>query len=329
MSPVTLVDHLKVSQSKTEVGVIQGLLIRSRAMQIIPWAQMPALSISATRVATLPSNAFRKINDAYTESAGTREQLQETVYPIGGYTDVDVMLQRNPGAFVSEKADQLDMRLTSMSYTFNDYFINGSQATDPDGFTGIKTRIASLPSTQSIVAATNGLDVKASTANQNTFVDLLDQLIQTIDNGGDVSGRLAFWVNDSSILGISSTLRRLGLLDQSRDMFGRYVDAYKGIPFYDIGVKADQTTKIITNTEVTGASGAVCTSLYLTKMMEGDGDVDSGGQWLHGLQLYPMDVIDHGRLQTKPAERVEVDWPIGLGHFHKRTMGRLSGVIWT
>ena len=326
--PVTLVDHLKIAQNKTEVGVVQGLLVRSRAMQIIPWANTPGLNIRVSRVAALPTNAFRKINDAYSESAGSREQLEETVYPIGGYTDVDVLLIRNPSAFVSEKADQLDMRIAAMSYTFNDYFINGSQATDPDGFTGIKNRIASLPSTQSIVAAANGLDVKASTANQNTFVDLLDQLIQTIDNGGEVGGKLAFWMNDTSILGFSSTLRRLGLLDQSRDMFGRYVDAYKGIPFYDIGVKADQTTKIITNTETTGASNAT-TSIYLTKMMEGDQDVDSGGQWLHGIQLYPMDVIDHGRLQTKPAERIEVDWPIGLAHFHKRTMGRLSGIIWS
>lgn len=328
MSPVALIDHLKVVQNKTEVGVIQGLLTRSRAMQIIPWANAPALNIRVTIWGTLPTNTFRKINDAYTESAGSRTQSEETVYPIGGYTDTDVIFIRNPAAFVSEKADQLEMRIASLSYTFNDYFINGSQATDPDGFTGIKNRIAGLPSTQSIVAATNGLDVKASTANQNSFVDLLDQLIQSIDNGGDVGGRLAFWMNDTTILGISSTLRRLGLLDQTRDMFGRYIDAYKGIPFYDIGVKADQTTKIITNTETTGAS-SLTTSIYLTKMMEGDQNADSGGQWLHGLQLYPMDVIDHGRLQTKPAERMEIDWPIGLAHFHKRTMARLSGIIWS
>jgi hypothetical protein len=326
--PLALIDHLKRVRGNVEAGVIQGLLIRSRVMQLIPWANTGSLAITVTRWATLPTNAFRKFNGVYAESAGTFEQLQETVYPIGGYTDVDVMAIRDATKFSDPKADQLEMRIAAMSYTFSDYFINGSQATDPDGFTGIKNRIATLPASQSIVAATNGLDVKASTANQNIFADLLDQLLYTIDNGSG-EGQLAIFGNDSSALGISSTFRRLGLLDQSRDAFGREIDAYKGVPIYDVGVKADQTTRIITNTEVTGASGSVCTSLYVVKFAPSNGNVDSGGQWLHGIQEYPMDVVDHGRLQTAPAERIEVDWPIGLAHFHKRCMGRLSGIIWT
>jgi hypothetical protein len=326
--PLALIDHLKRVRNSTEKGVVQGLLVRSRMMQIIPWANTGALQITVTRWASLPTNAFRKFNGTYSESAGTFEQLQESVYPIGGYTDVDVMALRDQTKFNDPKAEQLEMRIASMAYTFNDYFINGSQATDPDGFTGIKNRIAGLPASQTITAAVNGLDVKASTANQNLFADLLDQLIYSIDAGsGD--GKLAIIGNDSSTLGVSSAFRRLGLLDQSRDMFGREVDAYKGVPIYDIGVKADQTTRIITNTEVTGASGAVCTSLYIVKMAPSNGDADTGGQWLHGIQEYPMDVIDHGRLQTAPAERIEVDWPIGIAHFHKRTMARLAGIIWT
>lgn len=325
--PLALIDHLKRVRGQTEAGVVQGLLVRSRVMQMIPWANSGSLAITVTRWVTLPMNTFRKFNGTYAESAGTFEQLQETVYPIGGYTDVDVMAIRDSSKFNDPKAEQLEMRIAAMSYTFNDYFINGSQATDPDGFTGIKNRIATLPASQSIVAATNGLDVKASTANQNTFADLLDQLLYTIDNGsGD--GQLAIFGNDSSLLGISSTFRRLGLLDQSRDAFGREIDAYKGVPIYDIGVKADQSTRIITNTETTGASSAT-TSLYVVKFAPSNGNADSGGQWLHGIQEYPMDVIDHGRLQTAPAERIEVDWPIGLAHFHKRCMGRLSGIIWT
>jgi hypothetical protein len=326
--PLALIDHLKRVPSSTEKGVIQGLLVNSRVMQIIPWANIAALNITVTRWATLPTNAFRKFNGTYAESAGTFEQLQETVYPIGGYTDVDTMALKDKTKFNDPKAEQLEMRIASMSYTFNDYFINGSQATDPDGFTGIKNRIATLPAAQSILAATNGLDVKASTANQNIFLDLLDQLLYAIDNGSG-QGQLGIFGNAKSTLGLWSTLRRLGVLDQSRDMFGREIDAYKGVPLYDIGKKSDQSTEIITNTEVAGASGAVCTSLYVVKMAPSNGNADSGGQWLHGIQEAPMEVIDHGRLQTAPAERVEIDWPIGLAHFHKRTMARLSGVIWT
>lgn len=325
---LTLVDQLKAVRDQTKGGIVQGLLIRSKVMQILPWVDTNSLQITVSRWKTLPTVAFRKINGAYAESAGTKEQLQETVYPFGGDTDVDLMFSRDKSVLTDPRAEQIDMRVASMGYTFNDYFINGSQATDPDGFTGIKNRIAALPSSQSIVAAANGLDVKATTANQNTFVDLLDQALYQIDNGnggfGSATadgGSIAAFMNDSSLLGISSTLRRLGLLDQSRDAFGRQIDSYKGVPFYDIGVKSDQTTRIITNTETTGASG-VTTSIYFVKF-------GNDGEFLHGIQEYPMDVRDLGELQTAPQERVRIDWPVGLAHFHNRAMVRLSGVIWS
>ncbi len=325
--PEALIDHLKSVRDNVAAGIIQGLLERSRVMQLIPWTNTGALQLTVSRWATLPLTGFRKINGAYVESAGTKEQLQEAVYPLGGDTDVDVMIVRDKTVLTDPKAEQLDMRVHSMSYTFNNYFINGSQATDPDGFTGIKNRIASLPASQTIVAATNGLDVKASTANQNVFADLLDQLLYAIDNGsGD--GQIAFFMNDSSYLGISSAFRRLGLLDQTRDMFGRTIDAYKGVPFYDVGVLADQTTRIITNTETTGSS-SLTTSIYAVKFAGSDGNADSGGQFFHGIQQYPMDVRDLGELQTAPQERVRIDWPVGIAHFHKRAMARLSGVIWS
>jgi hypothetical protein len=325
---LTLIDFLKGSKDPIAGGVIQGLLMRSRAMQIVPWVDINTLQLTVTRWATLPTTGFRKLNAAFAESAGTKEQLQETVYSFGGDTDVDLAFTRDKNALTDPRAEQIDMRIASMTYTFNDYFINGDQASDPDGFTGLKKRIANLPAAQSIVAAVNGLDVKASTANQNTFVDLLDQAIYALDNGDfgagtatEDGGSIAAFMNDSSLLGFSSTLRRLGLLDQTRDMFGRTIDAYKGIPFYDIGVKSDQTTRIIPNTETTGSS-SLTTSIYFVKLGQ-------DGEFFHGIQMFPLDVRDLGELQSGPQFRTRFEWILGLAHFNKRAMSRLSGVIWS
>lgn len=311
----TLVDALKTEGNTLRAGVIEGLLRRSNVMEDIPWEDINALATTVTRWKTLPTVGFRKINAAYTESAGTFEQLQEATYPLGGDIDVDKVFVRDGNATIDQRATQIRMKLRSIAYTFQDYFINGDQASDPDGITGIKKRIAQLPAAQTIIAAANGLDVQASAANQNTFLDLLDQLFYTFDDGAPD----ALYMNQKSLLNIQSVLRRLGLFDQTRDMFGRAVTVYKGARLYDVGNKSDQTTAIITNTETQGAS-SVTSSIYAVKY--------GVGEALWGIQQYDLEVKDLGELQSAPQFRTRVDWPIGLATGTDRPMARLQGLIW-
>jgi major capsid protein gp7 len=311
----TLVDALKTEGNTLRAGIIEGLLRRSTVMEDIPWEDINALATTVTRWKTLPSVGFRKINAAYAESAGTFEQLQESTYPLGGDIDVDKVFVRDGNAVIDQRATQIRMKLRSIAYTFQDYFINGDQSSDPDGITGIKKRVANLGAAQTITAATNGLDVQASSTNQQTFLDLLDQLFYTFDDGAPD----ALYMNQKSLLNIQSVLRRLGLFDQTRDMFGRMVTVYKGAKLYDMGVKSDQTTSIILNTETTGAS-SVTTSIYAVKF--------GVGEFMHGIQQYDLDVKDLGELQSAPQFRTRVDWPIGLAIWQDRSVARLLGLIW-
>ena len=95
---------------------------------------------------------------------------------------------------------------------------------------------------------------------------------------------------------------------------------YAGCQLIDIGVKADQTTEIITSTETLEAAGAAeSTSIYAVKFGIGD--------MLWGIQEYPMDVEDKGLLEASPVYRTEVDWPLGLANADPRALGRLYGII--
>jgi len=310
---LTLVEMAKLEQSPLKQGIISGLLFETNVMQVIPWETIAALSTTVIRFATLPSVGFRYVNDVYAESTGTFDQLQESVYPMGGDIDVDIMHIMNKAAVASPRATQTEMKLKAMAYNFNDYFVNGDQGNDAKGIDGIKKRVAQLAAAQTLTAATNGLDVIASAANSQAFIDLLDQACYNID------GHLpdALLANKNFILRMRSVFRRIGLLDQTKDQFGRFIDHYGGVPIYDVGVKADQVTFIIPNTETQGTA-TDASSVYAVKL--------GSETYLGGIQEYSLRVADFGELESKPAYRTRVDWPIGVGSWHPRCIVRLQGL---
>ncbi len=158
------------------------------------------------------------------------------------------------------------------------------------------------------------LDISTGTAmdtNGHALLDLLDQARYALDeHKGDM-----MLMNDTLLLKIRSILRRKGLLDSTRDMFGRDVDVYAGIPMVDIGVKADQTTKVIADNH-DGSTGI--TSLYIVKF--------GVGEYMHGIQKEELSVKDLGELESKPAFRTRIQWPVGLANWNKRSVVRLKGI---
>ena len=129
-------------------------------------------------------------------------------------------------------------------------------------------------------------------------------------------------MNKKMLLALRSALRIERLLDNTRDMFDRVVDMYQGVRLLDIGVKADQTTEILTNTEdddgLYTASDPVSTSIYAVKF--------GIGELLWGIQEYPLEVTDKGELEVTPVFRTELDWPLGLALVNPRAVGRLMNV---
>jgi hypothetical protein len=304
---MTLAEALKLEDKPLRRGVISTLLEESYLMQIIPWETIGALSTTVIRIKSLPSVGFRAANEGYAESTGSVDQLSESVYPFGGDIDVDKIYVRNRANIEEPRALQTRLKLKAAAYEFQDYFINGDQAVNPKGFDGIKKRISNLAPSQTIDAFSLDLSGDPTTANMNKFVDLLDQLIYSIEgHRPDV-----LLMNDQMLLKIWSVLRRLNLLNTAQDMFGREIFSYKGVRLIDVGVKADQTTKIIPTT-----SGN--TDIYAVRF--------GSEEFVGGIQEYEMDVQDLGELQEKPVYRLRIDWPIGIAMWHPRSAAVLKNV---
>jgi hypothetical protein len=310
---VTLVDMMKrTTHDPLKKGFIADLLRYSDLLRMVPFTDEQALQVNGHRWQTLPSSGFRKYGGGYSESTGTTEPVSETLALLGGDIKVDKI-----GA-AKEIALQSRMKAKSVAFTFNYNFINGDHASDPDAFEGLKKRVSNMPARMTIDLASAGdsLKVLADSASRQSFLDALHEAIKYVD-GAD-----AFMVNETTWLGLGKVLRREGLLEQFTDAYGKTWDAFAGVPFVDVGLKADKSTEIITSTEDPGDGGNDATSIYVANFDTVEG--------LHGIQLEGTgmnvyDPLNGSEMESGPQYLRRVDWPVGLFNLSQYCIARIKG----
>ena len=316
----------KIETDTLRKSVIDGLLMNSNLMEEVEWETTGTLSTTIVRIQDLPSVGFRKLNAGYSESTGHFEQKVENISLLGGLIDTDKAIARAGNTIADARAIQQQMMLKAIAFSFNDKFINGDPTTDPEEFKGISKRVDAVVaegySDQYIdcdgdYGAARDSGILYATAERHNFLNKLDELIYSI-RGHDPNFLL---MNKKTLLAVRSLLRIEKLLDSTKDMFDRKIDVYQGARMIDIGTKADQTTEIITNTEDPDSlyTSNISTSIYAVKL--------GVGEFLWGIQEYPLEVTDKGLLEDKPTYRTEVDWPLGLASIDPRSISRLVNIF--
>jgi hypothetical protein len=165
----------------------------------------------------------------------------------------------------------------------------------------------------------------ASTANARKFIDKFEEAMYKAGGGLGGEARIAL-MNEGIYWGFGRVLRYLSvsggpLLDLTKDQFGREQLTYKGAQFVDVGLKVDQSTEIITDTEDPGDGGNDGTSIYFVPF--------SDEQGITGIQLGGMEVYDPlsgGERESKPTKLVRIDWWCGLAGFGSYGPTRLSEI---
>ena len=315
---VTLNEYAKLANDPLKKGFILDLLRYSDLLNLVPFADAPGLKVGGTRWQTLPSVAFRKIGGSYSESTGTVENIQETLAVLGGEIYIDRILAKAGGTIQNPLQVQMQMKAKAVAFKFNDTFINGDTAVDPDSFEGIKKRVSNMPSRMTIDLSSSGdsLKVLANSTNEHAFVDAIHQAIKYVD------GANAILCNETTYLGLGQVARRLNLYQQITDAIGRKWETIGGVRFIDVGLKSDKSTEIITNTEDPGDGGNDSTSMYVTRIDSNDG--------LHGLQVagLGMDIYDPtkgGEDPTAPRFIRRIDWAVGLYNLSNYCIARVKG----
>lgn len=322
---LTMADFSRLATQPLRKAVIDIFRKESMVMDILPWEDAGTLSIEIPRVKDAPVPAWRKINADFSESKAVTETIQERVFDLGGFVDVDKMYVRAKNTIVNMRAFQTDQFVTAMAYEFNSKFISGNPLVDEDTFVGLWYRLKNLlPSAQTITNST-GLDISPDAsglaANFDTFFDKTDELIHALAD--HKAAYLA--MNSTAFLRFQSGLRARGLLSQNADQFGRRVYEYGpgGPQLIDLGnTTPGGTTKIIGNVELadgTAVTGGASTSIYAFKTGE--------GKYLTGFYEYPMDTVDLGLINNGRSYRTVIDWPVGIFHVSPFAVARMVGVI--
>ena len=320
--PWTLAEFSKIETDTLRKSVLDTLLMEANVVELVPWETIGTFTTTTVRIQDLPSFGYRKINEGFTESTGHLEQKVETISLGGLDIDTDKAIARAKNSIADARAVQQSMSLRSAAFQFNWKFIAGNPTTDPEEFKGVRLRIDDIYDEgyleQKFACNSVSVGILNSQATRFNFIQDLDKLIYAVKGHSPD----ALFMNKKALLATRSCLIRERLLQTDKDMFGRNIDMYGNVRLIDMGVRADQVTEIILNTETTAGApsgGTENTSIYAVKF--------GIGEFLWGIQMYPLEVEDLGELQTAPKYRTRVDWPHGLADTDPRCMARMYGVV--
>lgn len=316
MAVVTLADLAAQEKEPLRKMIMAELLRQSDLIGVIPFENASAFDSILTRWHNLPTVSWRNLNEGYTASKGTTEQVTESIYILGGDIEIDRQLKKVTNLLEPVEATQRKMKMAALAYEFNNTFINGSLAVNPKQFDGIKVRLAGLGSRQTILAtaaAASVLAVLKDSTNANRFIDEMHRLVGLVEGGAT-----HLFMNKKTKWGFEACLRRSGQLKTVTDAFEREFNTFMGAMIVDVGIKADQSTEIITNTEVAADAGTDSTSIYAVNMEVGRG--------CHGIKLGDMDIYDPlggGEKESGPQTLLRVDWGVGLANWSDYSIARL------
>lgn len=335
---ITLFDMLRLKEDEYEQGVVETFIMESDIGKTLSFETIDTVQINTRRLNSLPSVTFRQRGQRYSQGNVGIEHVSDAVYPLGAEISIDKVDLRDKSPFQDPLTFHTQAHVKSMAYKFNDYFVNGDHATDPNGFEGIKTRIANyLASTQTLYANTSSavLDVRAATlgaAALSTAQSTAYQFLEALDRAQyALDGHKADLciTNSDGIRALKNCLRYANAYVDpastiSTDFNERATSAkppskaafvWGECTYVDAGVKVDQTTTIVA-TDSSVASTA-CRPFYFVRL---------GDPYIQGIQEYPMEVSQSFQLDDGVTFRVVIDWPVGIRHVHPRSAAQLLGV---
>ncbi len=326
--PLSLVEWAMGQKEPLKKGVMLGITQESVVGDILDFRSTNSLRETGLRYDTVITPDFIPIDGTIPERSAKGKQLAWGVYEMAVHIDIPVILERAEAVERPSTRQQM-LAVKGAAYKLNDQFVNGDQATDPNGFDGIEKIIGNLASAQTVGATEIDISGAPTSAVMHSFMDRVDDAIQAIEGHKPTFGLC----NDTFGSRFRSVLRREGLLGDNHDWvrngfpFGTMrqtqrtattepLFVYQGIPFYDIGLKADQSTRVITNAYAEGGSSAA-TRAYLVKLGEDD---------VEGLQFSPPDMVNIGLLENKNNERWRYTHRVGLAVWGPRSLVKIAGV---
>lgn len=302
---LTLLEGAKAALGRDqdlEAAVMMTFAESSDILQNIRFRNINGNALKFAQEETLPSIAFRGVNEAYTTSEGKVHNVTETLMIAGGDLDVDTYMVNTLGYDV--RAEQERMKMKALSLEITKVILKGSHSTNTKEFDGLQAR---LQGSQLIAAgSTPGGDALS--------LYKLDEAISEVVNPTHLimnkylKNRLSQASRNTSIG---------GFIQYSENEFGKPVMMYQGLPILTVLEDSTGTPILPFNETGSGGGTAQCSSIYCVSF-------DPDGVIM--LQNGDPRVTDLGELNAQSVYRTRVEWYLTLALLRKRCASRIYGI---
>lgn len=300
---LTLVEAAKRETGDIKRQAIIELYARShQLLAALPFVDITGNAYSYDQEETLPAVAFRGVNQAFTEDAGTINPLTERLTIAGGDLDVDRFIVTTQG--MGQRGQRSAMKVKNLAHTIAHKFVKGDSDTDPKEFDGLQKR---LTGNQLVAAGSASGGDALSLAKLDEAIDATEDPTHLLMNRG-MRRRLTVASRVNSVGGD---------IEWMKDDFGRQIAMYAGLPIIEMDELNHVNATLAFNEANPGGGASVGTSIYCVSLREG---------MLQGLQNGGIQVRDLGELETKPVFRTRVEWYVGIALLNGRSGTRLWGI---
>jgi hypothetical protein len=329
-STVTLAQYAMLEKHPLKKGIMLGIAQEGVVADIFSWRSTGgALSESGVRFDAVNEPDWLALGGAITTRSVQGKQLSYSVYQMALHIDVPRLLDtQNATQLERQSTQQMSLAIKGAAYKLNDTFINGDQSSDANSFEGINKLVGELASSQSI--DTGDITIATHTdAHAYTFIQKLHLAMHRVE------GHLptAAFANSETLLALEHLLMRLQLRGDDHDWVERALEVddprrslrtastkpafvYRKVPFYDLGVKADQTTNVMLNTYTEGSQSGDGSRIFFIKQSPED---------LEGLSVEMPSFDEIGLLEDTDVLRWRLKATYGLANWGPRSISKLYG----
>jgi hypothetical protein len=326
---LTLAQYAEQSNDPLINAVTFSILESDSILSDIPLYTKQTQKINGARfTGNLPAVNWRPFNSGVTVTSGTASPYSEQMFLASNAFDIDDKILRDVNAVGNPAFVQVQAWLKSLSYDLMDKCINNThESGDANAPVGIRKRIDDSTTWGTNTACkidAGTVDISVANITAANMGKVIYYLDQALDELGSPEGEgCAIYMNRQMRRLFNMGIKMMGAgggFDMTQDAYGRRVMTYRNANIRTVGLKADQSTEIITNTETTaGVNGASNqSSLYVIKY--GDG-------YFTGWQFDPLAPIYNDYRSDEPNMfRIAFDWGIGLNQSHTRCIARVYDI---
>lgn len=330
---LSIYDIQRLKETNYEKGIVETFIRNSDLMKVVPFETVNTMQVSTRRMNSLPAVTWRQRGQRFSDGGQPGwEVVTDSLYNLGAEVNLDDADMRDKGPFITNPVKfNTEAKVKAIAYEFQDMVLNGDQAVNADRPEGIKTRIANLASSQTLYAnsSTTELDVRPGTVTATTayaWLNAIEGAKRALDGNG--GGNVVCLTDYDAIAALKNSLRVIGQNVNSpgtptTSMGERETSnnppsnntyfEWDGVKYIDLGVKADQSTKIVATDTV---NSVACRPMYFVKL---------GDPYFHIIQYGPMEVTEPKLLDDMVTYRGVISWYLGNRHVHNRFGSVLKG----